>query len=112
MCRTAVDSTRNKPKVSVTIVFKTIKECRLDLVAHSVKAGCGDGENDNGWYVYLDNQELDFMPCSAARVSFGNEDKTGQNQANDIKLMKYLADHEHMTPFEHQSATFLVEVRD
>jgi thymidylate synthase (FAD) len=54
--------------------------------------------------------DLDFMPCSAARVSFGNEDKTGKDEKADVKLMKYLADHQHMTPFEHQSATFLVEV--
>jgi thymidylate synthase (FAD) len=58
----------------------------------------------------FEDQDLDFFPCSAARVSFGNEDKTGVNPEADKKLMKYLADHEHMSPFEHQSATFLVEV--
>lgn len=70
-------------------MFKTIHECNLELVSHG---------------------GTDFMPCSAARVSFGNEDKTGQDVDKDVKLMHYLAKHQHMTPFEHQSATFLVEV--
>ena len=50
-----------------------------------------------------------FLPVSAARASFGNEDKTGDDEAADLKLMKYLADHEHLTPFEYNHATFLVE---
>lgn len=77
-------------------MFKTIQECRLDLVAHTV---------DTSGQI-----TADLMPCSAARVSFGNEDKTGKDINKDIKLMKYLADNQHMSPFEHQSATFLVEV--
>lgn len=84
-------------------MFKTIQECRLDLVAHSVKA---DLDTDR----FSNEDSLDFFPASAARVSFGNEDKTGKNPEADKKLMKYLADHEHMSPFEHQSVTFLVEV--
>lgn len=55
-------------------------------------------------------RDMDLMPCSAARVSFGNEDKTGANLAADIKLMHYLAQNQHMTPFEYQHATFLIEV--
>lgn len=92
-------------------MFKDINACRLELVAHTMKLGV-DGE----CYDYPDDlgdkplNEVDFFPCSAARVSFGNEDKTGDNVEKDKKLMKYLADHQHMTPFEHQSATFLVEV--
>jgi thymidylate synthase (FAD) len=42
-------------------------------------------------------------------VSFGNEDKTGDSETADIKLMNYLAEHQHMTPFEYQHATFLIE---
>lgn len=76
------------------MMFKTIEECRLELVAHSVG---------------VDRMGLDDMPCSAARVSFGNEDKTGNDPEKDKKLMKYLADHKHMTPFEYQHATFLIE---
>jgi thymidylate synthase (FAD) len=84
-------------------MFKTIHECRLDLVSHTMPAGPNKDTGAAEW-------EMDFMPCSAARVSFGNEDKTGLNQAGDVKLMNYLAKHQHMTPFEHQSASFLVEV--
>jgi thymidylate synthase (FAD) len=51
----------------------------------------------------------DYMPCRAARVSFSNEGKTGEDVEKDRKLMKYLADHKHMTPFEYQHATFLIE---
>lgn len=84
-------------------MFKTIEECRLDLIAASVPVY-------NDVYPIDDlRYDLDYFPASAARVSFGNEDKTGKDVKADRKLMKYLADHEHMTPFEHQSATFLVE---
>lgn len=50
----------------------------------------------------------DQMPVLAARVSHAGSGKTGENKENDIKLMKFLADHKHMTPFEHQSATFRI----
>jgi len=53
--------------------------------------------------------DANFLPVSAARASFGKEDKTGDDPKADLKLMKYLADHEHMTPFEYNHATFLVE---
>lgn len=86
-------------------MFKTIEQMRVDLVAYSIGT---PWRNVKGFDV--DNTDLDYFPASAARVSFGNEDKTGQDPAADRKLMKYLADHEHMTPFEHQSATFLLEV--
>lgn len=93
-------------------MFKTIQQCRLDLVAHTAAVpvvGTGSAPGDTiskRWKT----PDVDFLPASAARVSFGKEDKTGQDPEADRKLMKYLADHEHMTPFEHQSATFLVEV--
>lgn len=83
-------------------MFKTSEECRLDLVSYTrLESDCGieDCCGNPG----------DFMPCSAARVSFGNEDKTGQDEGKDIKLMRYLAEHQHMTPFEYQHATFLIE---
>lgn len=86
--------------------MKTIEECRLELVAHSVMAGM----EAYSPHETRSEQALDYFPCSAARVSFGKEDKTGKDPEADRKLMKYLAEHEHMTPFEHQSATFLVEV--
>lgn len=82
-------------------MFRTIHECRLDLVSFTVNRVHPDDD--------LGGDTNDFMPCSAARVSFGNEDKTGQDIEKDRKLMKYLADHKHMTPFEYQHATFLIE---
>lgn len=97
------------------MTFKTIHDCRLDLVAHTKAVDTAyvvtapeqrEGINVPGYWT--DN--VDLMPCSAARVSFGNEDKTGNDKDKDVKLMKYLADHQHMTPFEYQHATFLIEV--
>lgn len=82
-------------------MFKTSEQCRLELVAYTM--GFDPNGDEDG--MYLD----DAMPARAARVSFGKEDKTGKDPAADRKLMKYLADHQHMTPFEHQSATFLIE---
>lgn len=86
-------------------MFKTIHDCRVELVANTewsdeqlaefVKAAVTPSE--------------DYLPCSSARASFGNEDKTGEDPEKDLKLMKYLAKHKHMTPFEYQHATFLIE---
>lgn len=50
----------------------------------------------------------DQMPVLAARVSHAGSGKTGENKDSDIKLMNFLADHKHMTPFEHQFLTFRV----
>lgn len=60
-------------------------------------------------YLPLDEANADWMPCSAARASFGNEDKTGNDSEADRKLMRYLEEHQHMTPYEYQHATFLIE---
>lgn len=75
-------------------MFKTINECGLELIAFT--------ETGN-------DKLIDYMPVYAARASFGHQDKTGSDVQADKKLMKYLADHEHMTPFEYQHATFLIE---
>jgi thymidylate synthase (FAD) len=82
--------------VSESVVFKTIQECGLELVSYTV----------------MNSDETpcaDFQPCSAARASFGKESKTGFNVEADKKLMGYLAEHQHLTPFEYNYATFLVE---
>ena len=84
-------------------VFKTIHECDLDLVGATYSPDFVSG----GW---LEPQLDDFMPARAARASFGKQDKTGKDYAADVKLMRYLAEHKHMTPFEYQHATFLIEV--
>lgn len=51
---------------------------------------------------------IDQMPVLSARVSHAGSGKTGENEVNDVKLMNFLAEHKHMTPFEHQSATLRV----
>jgi len=101
--------------------FKTSEECRCELVAHTVMAVPKPvpqlSEDDplrqytsvRVAHKYFDALDADFLPVSAARASFGKEDKTGEDEKADIKLMKYLADHQHMTPFEYNHATFLVE---
>ena len=58
--------------------------------------------------VHSDKFTVDQMPSLAARVSHADSGKTGADQESDTKLMRFLADHKHMTPFEHQSATFRV----
>lgn len=51
---------------------------------------------------------VDQMPALSARVSHAASGKTGQDSEKDKKLMDYLAQHGHLTPFEHQSVTFKV----
>jgi thymidylate synthase (FAD) len=82
--------------VTDNVVFKTIQECGLELVSYTVM-------NSD------DAPCADFQPCSAARASFGKESKTGSNVESDKKLMGYLAEHQHLTPFEYNYATFLIE---
>jgi thymidylate synthase (FAD) len=53
--------------------------------------------------------DADLLPVMAARVSHNQDDKTGVDVEKDKKLMQYLTDHKHMSPFEHASVTFLVE---
>jgi thymidylate synthase (FAD) len=83
------------------MMFKTIEDCRLELVAHTTFPE--DGVEDGGWDI------SDWLPVAAARASFAAEDKTGNDEAADRKLLKFLADHRHVSVFEHNYATFLVE---
>jgi len=56
---------------------------------------------------YINHMGDDLTVVNAARVSFGStSDKLTER---DEKLIKYLADHEHMSPFEHCQLTVLVE---
>jgi thymidylate synthase (FAD) len=50
----------------------------------------------------------DLTSVNAARISFANNSQ--QLTDKDVKLINYLADNEHMSPFEHNSITFLLEV--
>ena len=83
-------------------MFKTSEECRLELVSYTMGP---EFEEGNEWF----NAPANMLPVSAARASFGKEDKTGENPKADMKLLKFLADNRHVSVFEHNYATFLVE---
>jgi thymidylate synthase (FAD) len=85
-------------------MFKTIHECRLELVAHTVELIEPDATFESDRTV-----SAEWLPVSAARASFQNEDKTGKNPKNDLRLLNSLVRDGHMGVFEHQSATFLIE---
>jgi thymidylate synthase (FAD) len=55
-----------------------------------------------------DGESGDNFPATAARVSFAN-DRLVYDENKDLKLIKYLADHQHLTPFEYQHATLMIE---
>ena len=66
----------------------------------------GDGI---GKVSYIQHVGDDKMIANAARVSFG-QDNTRPLTQRDKKLIKYLIEHKHTSPFEHNSITFLFEV--
>ena len=66
----------------------------------------GDGI---GKVSYIQHVGDDKMIANAARVSFG-QDNTKPLTPRDKKLIKYLVEHKHTSPFEHNSITFLFEV--
>lgn len=82
-------------------MFKTSDECDLQLISYTLRMPPEGGVGDE--------IDCDDMPVRAARASFGAQDKTGDNPKADIKLMNFLAEHGHLTPFEYQHATFLIE---
>ncbi len=84
----------------MTPTFKTSEECELRLVAYT--------RADEVEFSHTLEGDMDRFPASAARVSFGNEAGL-HSEEQDNKLMNYLADHQHMTPFEYQHATFMIE---
>lgn len=57
--------------------------------------------------TYVNHMGDDLTVVNAARVSFGKESE--ELSESDKKLINYLAKHEHMSPFEHCTATVLVE---
>lgn len=76
------------------IQFKTSEECDVELVAFT------RGVNDD--------MDMDRFPARAARVSFAN-DKEDRSVDEDKKLIRYLASHQHLTPFEYQHAVLMIE---
>lgn len=75
--------------------FKTIEDCSVELISYTA-------QDDKT------NREVDLFPARAARVSFAN-DQSERTAEQDKKLIHYLADHEHLTPFEYQHATVMIE---
>lgn len=57
--------------------------------------------------TYIDHMGDDLRICNAARISFNNTTSTLEDK--DKKLIKYLADNEHMSPFEHCTLTVIIE---
>lgn len=57
---------------------------------------------------YVQHCGSELMVVNAARVSFGGESQDLSDK--DKKLIKYLADHKHMSPFEHLTLTVKVSV--
>lgn len=89
-------------------MFRTINECAVELVSVSRYT---DSMHINTGYPFTEmTDNTDLMPVTAARVSFGRDSITGKDLDKDKKLMKYLAEHKHTSCFEHQTATFMLEV--
>lgn len=59
--------------------------------------------HEGGFIRLVDSMGDDMSVVKAARVSYGNESK-GEDE--DIKLINYLMEHNHGTPFEHIVFTF------
>lgn len=57
--------------------------------------------------TYVDHMGSDLTIVNAARVSFGNH--SDELNDKDHKLIKYLADNQHYSPFEHCQLTVLIE---
>ena len=84
---------------------------------------------DKGHVDYVDHMGTDLTVCNAARVSFNNESEWGLDfdaierlkscpynkddvrmlKDKDVKLIKYLAKHNHWTPFAHPQITLRIK---
>ena len=70
---------------------------------------------DKGFVELKDVMGSDLTVCQAARVSFNKEsnwEQEGDRQvlsSKDIKLINYLAKHQHWTPFAHPQITLRVK---
>lgn len=56
---------------------------------------------------YIDHMGSDLKAVNAARVSFNKESEELSDK--DIKLIEYLAKNAHLSPFQHNSLTVLIE---
>ncbi|AUR87200.1 thymidylate synthase complementing protein [Vibrio phage 1.097.O._10N.286.49.B3] len=56
----------------------------------------------------IDYMGSDDSIVSAARVSFANEGDSSRTEEQNERLIKYLAKHRHITPFQHPTITVRV----
>jgi thymidylate synthase (FAD) len=61
-----------------------------------------------GYVCLLSSMGEDHTPALAARVSFADYENGLMNDRN-LRLIKYLAKHQHTSPFEHQTASFVID---
>lgn len=72
---------------------------------------------DTGYVEYVDHMGSDLTIVNAARVSFNKESEwqeidhegKGVLSVKDFKLIKYLAEHNHWTPFAHPMITLRIK---
>lgn len=64
---------------------------------------------DHGFVRLVDSMGNDLSVSRAARVSYNEEWRAGEDEGSDTKLIKYLKKNKHHTPFE--SVTFTFEVK-
>lgn len=62
---------------------------------------------DDGFVTLSDHMGNDLSVVNAARVSFGKRKTVWEDK--DAKLIKYLAEHKHMSPFRHVTFSFILE---
>ena len=62
---------------------------------------------DKGYVRLVDHMGSDLSVVNAARVSFSKE--SSEMKKGDEKLIKYLAEHNHMSPFRHAFVTLEVK---
>jgi thymidylate synthase (FAD) len=62
---------------------------------------------DRGFVKLIDHMGSDLSVVNAARVSFGKRKEVFEE--GDEKLVKYLAEHDHTSPFRHTALTFHVK---
>ena len=62
---------------------------------------------DNGHVEYVDHMRDDLTVVNSARVSFSNHKEKFEDR--DEKLIKYLAEHNHWTPFAHPQVTLRIK---
>ena len=64
---------------------------------------------DHGFIRLVDSMGSDLSISRAARVSYDEEWKAGEDPRSDEKLINYLHKHKHSTPFEAVVLTFEVK---